>query len=199
VERLVVPVHYDFASALCYVAHRSTARLAAFLDELGLELRWTPLELGRITGWRPGEPFAPVRRANAERVARELGVALRMPATWVDAARAGAAAILLEDGPHDAAWRERVFSARFEEGRDLGSPEVLAELAADLGLAFADEALAEARVELDRRTERASRDDVTGVPTFVLGRWPLGGIQDDDTMRRLLARYAQRARGGALS
>jgi predicted DsbA family dithiol-disulfide isomerase len=199
VAALVVPVHYDFASALCYVAHRSTARLAAFLDELELELRWTPVELGRITGWRAGEPLAAARRANARRVAQELGVPLRMPATWTDAGGAGAAAILLERGPHEAAWRERVFSARFEEGRDVGAPEVLGEIAAELGLAFADEALEEARVELRRRTERAALDDVTGVPTFVLGRWPLGGIQDDDTMRRLLARFASRARAGALA
>jgi predicted DsbA family dithiol-disulfide isomerase len=199
VEPLRVPVHYDFASALCYVAHRSTARLAGFLEELQLELCWTPVELGRITGFRAGEPLAPARRANAQRVARELGVALRMPATWIDAGAAGAAAILLEGGTHDAAWRERVFCARFEEGRDVGAPDVLAELASDLGLAFADEALEEARVELRRRTERAAEEDVTGVPTFVLGRWPLGGIQDDDTMRRLLARFAKRARAGALA
>jgi predicted DsbA family dithiol-disulfide isomerase len=199
VSPLVVPVHYDFASALCYVAHRSTARLAGFLGDLDLELRWTPLELGRLTGWRAGEPLAPARRANVQRVARELGVALRMPPTWIDARAAAAAAILLEDGPHDAAWRERVFSARFEEGRDVSAPEVLAELASDLGLAFSDEALEEARVELRRRTERAADGDVTGVPTFVLGRWPLGGIQDDDTMRRLLGRFAQRARAGALA
>lgn len=197
-EPLAVPVHYDFTSALCYVAHRSLARLDGFLQDLALELRWTPLDLGLITGWRPGTPVAPARRANALRVARELGVPVHVPAAWTDAREAGAAAIVLEGGPHEAAWRERVFSALFEEGRDVGAPGATARLAGDLGVAFDEGALLEARAELRQRTERAAADLVTGVPTFVLGRWPLGGIQDDDTMRRLLGRFAQRARAGAL-
>jgi 2-hydroxychromene-2-carboxylate isomerase len=199
VEPLVVPVHYDFASALCFVAHRATARLADFLAEAGIALRWTPLELGRITGWRAGDPLAGPRRENALRVARELGVALRLPAVWTDARDAGAAAILLEGSPREASWRERAFSALFEEGRDLGAPGAVAELGAELDLRFDADALDTARQALIARTAAAADHEVTGVPTFMLGRWPLGGIQDDDTMRHLLGRFARRARAGALS
>jgi hypothetical protein len=35
---------------------------------------------------------------------------------------------------------------------------------------------------------------VTGVPTFMLAEWPMGGIQDDDTMVSLIGRFAKRAR-----
>jgi predicted DsbA family dithiol-disulfide isomerase len=196
---LVVPVHYDFASAICHVAHRVTARMAGTLEELGVELRWTPVDLARLTGWRRGEPVAGPRRANALRVAAELGVTLRMPAAWGDSRGAGAVAILLEETPREAVWRERVFSACFEAGRPLGEPGLLADLSAGLGADLADDALAEARAELERRTERAAAADVAGVPTFVLGGWPLGGIQDEHTMRHLLARYAQRARAKSLA
>jgi predicted DsbA family dithiol-disulfide isomerase len=199
VAPLVVPVHYDFASALCYVAHRVMARMAGALEELGIELRWTPVDLARITGWRRGEPVPGPRRANALRVAGELGVPLRMPAAWCDSRDAGAVALLLAGTAREAAWRERVFSACFEAGRPPDEPGLLAALAADTGVALADHALATARAELERRSGRAAEQDVTGVPTFVLGRWPLGGIQDEDTMRHLLARYAQRARAGSLA
>ena len=111
----------------------------------------------------------------------------------------GAVALLLAGTAHEAAWRERAFSACFESGRPLDEPGLVAALAADAGLELAPEALEAARAELERRTERAAGDDVTGVPTFVLGRWPLGGIQDDATMRHLLARYAQRTRAGSLA
>jgi hypothetical protein len=40
---------------------------------------------------------------------------------------------------------------------------------------------------------------VTGVPTFMLGRWPFGGIQQQDTMRMVLERFASRCREGTLS
>ena len=194
-----MPVHYDFASAVCYVAHRAMARMAGALDELGIELRWTPVDLTRITGWRRGAPVAGLRRANALRVAAELGVPLRMPAAWCDSRDANAVALLLAGTAHEAGWRERAFSACFEAGRSLDEAGLVAALAADAGLELAPEALEAARAELERRTERAAEEDVTGVPTFVLGRWPLGGIQDDATMRHLLARYARRARAGSLA
>jgi 2-hydroxychromene-2-carboxylate isomerase len=199
VSALVVPVHYDFASALCYVAHRTTARLAAFLAETALELRWTPIELGRLTGWRGGAPVPEPRRRNVLRVAEELGVPLRLPAVWTDAREAAALAIALEGGPAEAVWRERVFSAVFEEGRDVGEPGAALGLAGELGLRVSDAELRAACAELERRTERAAADEVSGVPTFMLGRWPLGGIQDDATMCHLLGRFARRAREGALA
>ena len=37
---------------------------------------------------------------------------------------------------------------------------------------------------------------MSGVPTFMLGAWPFGGIQSDDTMLRVLERFATKARSG---
>ena len=47
-EPLRVRVHYDFASTLCYVAHRALARLEGRISALGIELAWTPLDLAKI-------------------------------------------------------------------------------------------------------------------------------------------------------
>jgi predicted DsbA family dithiol-disulfide isomerase len=59
-----------------------------------------------------------------------------------------------------------------------------------------DPALASERrlVELDDRTVIAREAEVTGVPTFMLGSWPLGGIQDERSMRLILERFAARQR-----
>ena len=46
--------------------------------------------------------------------------------------------------------------------------------------------------ELARLTDEAREAEITGVPTFQLGGWPLGGIQSDETMRAILARWAAR-------
>ena len=45
----------------------------------------------------------------------------------------------------------------------------------------------------------ARRDAVLVAPTFMLGEWPFGGIQQDDTMRMVLARFARKARERGLS
>jgi predicted DsbA family dithiol-disulfide isomerase len=194
-EPLRVRVHYDFASSLCYVAHRALARLAAPLDALGIELVWTPLDLARLVGpHRPGAALDELRRANAARVAAELGVALRVPRIWPDVATLGAVALLAEERGRGASFRERAFCAVFEEGLVAADAAAALRLARDLSLALEPEALAPALQELERRTESAREEQVSGVPTFMLGSWPFGGIQTDETMLRVFERFAAKAR-----
>ena len=195
-QRLRVPVYYDFASSLCYVAHRVMERLAGPLDELGIELAWTPLDLTRLAGFGRGAPVEGPRRANALRVAQELGVPVRMPACWMDSREANAVGLALAaaGSPREPTWRERVFSAIHEEGRSLDEPGAVARLAGDLGLAVDPLLSAGALDALERETARARDDEVTGVPTFMLDGWPLGGIQEEPTMLSLLSRWATRRR-----
>jgi predicted DsbA family dithiol-disulfide isomerase len=194
-EPLRVRVHYDFASSLCYVAHRALARLATPLDALGIELVWTPLELARLVGpHRPGAAIDELRRANAARVAAELGVALRVPRVWPDVATLGAVALLADERGRGSSFRERAFSAVFEEGLVAADAPAALRLARDLSLALEPEALAPALQELERRTEAAREEQVSGVPTFMLGSWPFGGIQTDETMLRVFERFAAKAR-----
>lgn len=197
-EPLRVRVHYDFASTLCYVAHRVLGGMAGELDALGIELAWTPLDLAQLLRWPRGGVVAAERRANAERVTRELGVEARIPAVWLDSRDAlGAALALAGDPPREAAFRERVWSAVFEEGRDPGAPGAVEALGRDLGLALGPELLARARDELSFRTALAAEESVTGVPTLMLDEWPFAGIQTPETTRLVLARWAARKRARA--
>ncbi len=189
---IVVPVHYDFASTICYVAHRVMERVE--LDDLGVELCWEPLDLGFMMGWKPGSPVEGPRRDNALRVASELGVELKMPGAWLASRPALCVALSLAGTPQEVAWRERVWSAAYEEGRDPGDPEELERMARDRGVDASparDPARAE---ELETRTRAAAEEAVTGLPAFMLAGLPIGGIQEPSTMRRMLSRYAERQR-----
>lgn len=200
---LRIRLHYDFASSVCYIAHRVLQRIAPQLAAAGIELVWTPIDLARLMSWRRGGRVAGDRLLNVARISSELGVPLRTPPLWLDSRRAGAVAIALADGPGEPAWRERVWSAVFEEGRfdqldQLGRSAGddagwLADLAIDTS--SIDEAALEASLaELARRTRDAREEMVTGVPTFMLDSWPFGGIQQDDTMVSILTRFAKRRR-----
>ena len=188
-----IRVDYDFASSLCYVAHRAMERLASSLDALGLALDWSPLDLSRITGWRRGAPVDDERLANVARVARELDVPLRIPPVWLDSRRAHAIGLLLPPD-REATWRERIFCAVFEEGHGLDDPEIDS-LTAGLGIAFSEAEIERGRDALEARTRSAHEEMVTGVPSFMLGEWPFGGIQTDDTMLSILGRFARKQRG----
>jgi predicted DsbA family dithiol-disulfide isomerase len=188
---VVVPVYYDFASTICYVAHRVMGRMTADLDALAVRLDWRPLDLTRLTGWPRGAVVAGPRRANALRVASDLGVPVRMPGVWLDSRAAHAVALTLAGTPKEPAWRERVWSAVFEEGCDLGDA-TLVRLGRDLDLTLslppADAALA----GVEALAAAAHAAGVTGAPTFMLGPWPCGGIQEERTMRSLLERFVRK-------
>ncbi|WGY00348.1 DsbA family oxidoreductase [Nocardioides sp. QY071] len=102
-----------------------------------------------------------------------------------------------EQGAHSALL-DRTFRAYFTEGADLSVPDILAALAADIGL---DEAAARAavtsterdpRLELDRSA--ALRIGVTGVPFLVIdGRYGLSGAQTVDVLVEVIRHAATEA------
>lgn len=196
---LRVPVHYDFASTLCYVAHRVMERMAPTLEELAIELDWIPIDLTQITGYPRGMLLPELRRDNARRIGAELDVAVEPPAVWPDSRPLGAAALIARSRGRDVSWRERVWTALFEERRDAPDLEGTVQLARDLALELPESEFEEAGLDLDALTQAAVEAQVTGVPTFMLGRWPFGGIQTEHTMTQVFERFAQKTRAGSLS
>lgn len=187
-----IRVDYDLASTLCYVATRCMQRLAPDLDAAGVELEWSPIDLSALTHWpREVEP-SDDRRANVIRVAEELRVPVRVPRLWHDSRRAHAIG-LAADPLRQPTWRERVMSAVFEEGRPLDR-ETVDQLARELHFDTDEPKLLAGLEALTTLTRTAARQEVTGVPTFMLSRWPFGGIQSDATMRTILTRFAARQR-----
>jgi predicted DsbA family dithiol-disulfide isomerase len=196
---LRVRVHYDFASSLCYVTHRVMERMRPTLDELGIALEWAALDLARLTGpYQPGVEIPELRRLNAVRVAAELGVPVHVPRVWSDSRPVNGAAYLAERAGRGATWRERVFTLLFEEQRPAPDLDETVGLAAELGFSLSVRDVERAQQELEVKTELAREEGVSGVPTFMLGSWPFGGIQSEETMRHVLARYASKARSGEL-
>jgi predicted DsbA family dithiol-disulfide isomerase len=189
--KLSIPVHYDFSSTICCVAHRVLERMRGDLDAIGVALEWRPVDLTGITGWRRDTVVEGPRRENALRVAAELGVVVRMPAVWLDSRPAHVVALALAGMPHEAAWRERVWSAVFEEGRDIGAEGEVGRLAEDLRLPGAGLPDLHDFSRLDAATEAAREAEVIGVPTFHVG-FPLGGIQEPATMLLLFQRWVDK-------
>jgi predicted DsbA family dithiol-disulfide isomerase len=128
---------------------------------------------GRMQGLMDAEGLPYGRRTHTynSRLAQEL-------AKWADARREG-------DRLHHLIYR-----AYFVDGRNIGDPSVLADLASAAGLP-----LDEVREVLERRTWRdavdadwtmASRSAITGVPTFVAGGQQAVGAQPEPVLRGLL-------------
>lgn len=197
-ERLRVRTYYDFASTLCYIAHRVWGEMQPELESLGVEFVWMPLDLADLAGWPRGREVAAERFSNAERVAAEHKVRVSPLRIWPDSRDANALALTLAGTPQEAAFRERVFYGAFEARRELDAPGVVAGFARDVGVSVDERRLERARDELAFRTQIATEEDVTGAPTLMLDDFPFGGIQSRETTYLVLERWARRKRAGEL-
>ena len=168
---------YDFASTYSYIA---AMRIAPLAERAGVTLRWRPFLLGPIfkaQGWDtspfnlyPAKGRYMVR--DCERQCADLGLAFRLPepfpASSLLASRV--ALVALEEGWGEDVSRA-VYRAEFAEGRNIGDPEVIADVIRALGH---DGAAALARAQSDKikarlraETEEAQRLGIFGAPSFV--------------------------------
>ena len=118
-----------------------------------------------------GLPYGERTMTYNSRLAQELG-------KWADTQPGGEAL-------HDA-----LFRAYFVEARDISQPDVLLEIAQQVGLPVDG-----AREVLEKRTFKDAVDadwklsrqyGITGVPTFVVGRHGVVGAQPYETLEQLL-------------
>jgi len=121
-----------------------------------------------------------------------------MPPAWLDSTAALAGAELARDSGAFRAYHDAMFQAAFEERRNIGDHSVLEEIATRAGLdrerfrADIRSGVAIPRLEANKR--EADEFSALGYPTFILGDFPLTGIQPIDSMRLIVSRFiAQRS------
>ncbi|MBL8383498.1 MAG: DsbA family protein [Burkholderiales bacterium] len=180
--------YFDLISPYAYLHLRQFDRLPA-----GLEVEYVPVLFAGLlkAHGHKGPAEIPEKRRHTYRncvwLAHQHGIALRFPPAHpfnpLHALRLLVAAGATPDHV-DAA-----FSAIWERGEDINAPASLAALAARLGVADPQAALAAPAVKaaLAANTERAIARGVYGVPTFEVGGELFWGADSLDMMRAFIA------------
>ena len=191
-----IDFYFDFYSPYGYLA---STRIDGIAARHGREVVWRPFLLGPAfvaTGHRPltDTPLMGdyVTRDFA-RSARLLGVPFRMPEEFPKAALAPARAYywLFDDRPDVAkALARAVYHATFGEGRDGTRPELVAELAAGLGVDPEQLLAAIGRPDVKERlkseTGAAMQRGVFGSPYVFVDEEPFWGNDRLDQVERWL-------------
>ncbi|HEV7450518.1 MAG TPA: DsbA family oxidoreductase [Pseudonocardiaceae bacterium] len=187
-----IDVFSDFVCPFCYLAEQP---LADAVEGRDVQIAWQPFEL------RP-EPTPTLRpeddylKSTWERViypmAERMGVPIVLPGVSPQPYSRLAFEGFAYAGEHGMGQRytERMFRAFFVEQRDIGRLEVLADVAAELGLDADDfrVALHSGRyVEAHQRALCRARElQITVVPTFLFDGQRLEGIPSAESLHRLL-------------
>ncbi|XXF75610.1 2-hydroxychromene-2-carboxylate isomerase [Myxococcaceae bacterium GXIMD 01537] len=169
---------FDYMSPYSYLASTQVEALAA---RAGAELRWRPFLLGGVfkaTGNVP--PIASAHKAaymfeDLQRWARHLGLPpFRLPESFpIASLQANRLGLVAAEQGLIAPFSRAVFRASFADGKDIGAPEVLAELARGVGMdseaALARTSAQEIKDALRQNTDEAVARGSFGAPSFFVG------------------------------
>lgn len=170
---------FEFASTYSYPA---AMRIEDAARRAAVDVEWRPFLLGPIfgaQGWNDS-PFNvyPVKGRymwrDLARVCDRLDLPLQQPSTFP---RNGLLAARVAQVAADEGWvadfTRAVYTANFAEDREIGEPDVIAEIVASLerdpDAVLARATAAENKDRLRRTGEEASRLGIFGAPSFVVG------------------------------
>jgi predicted DsbA family dithiol-disulfide isomerase len=146
-----------------------------------------PLE-GQPVPWRPGS--APGARSQFEQAADAEGLPHGPRTHWYNSTPAHEAALWADEHANGDDFRRAVYRAYFVDNLNIGSADVLSALADQLRLdsqalrAALDEG--RYREQVQEQFEYARAAGITGVPSYVAGRYVMVGAQPYEIFQRLI-------------
>lgn len=193
-----VTVFYDYNCPFCYIA---SVRLGALAGEFKLEIEWKGIEI------HPEFPPEGIKRGRSRKShsikeviteeAASDGIEFRFPGFAANSRLALEAAEFAKAAGRFESFHRAVYDAYFRHGRNIGDPAVIREIGEESGLdaaALAD-CLAQRTMRgvIESNKTEAGRMSVLGVPTLILGGFPVHGSQSLDTLRSLIKQAIKRS------
>jgi predicted DsbA family dithiol-disulfide isomerase len=199
---LKVTLFSDFICPFCYIGFHTLRKMK---QEFDLDVDWRGFQIHPdwpATGIPAEKVYGKMdpdsRKGAWERIssmATEIGLTMKPPSMLTNSHNALAATEYAITSGKGEEFEERVYRAYFEDGANIGDVEVLKTLGSDVGLDPAQivEATASPKVQLRLKNNAmvAHQHNVSGVPTFFIGNYPLVGAQSENTMRKILARATE--------
>jgi len=200
---LKITVYSDYICPFCYVGHHRLQRLR---DSYDLKINWCFLEIHPETSVK-GEPIYSLdypseqwqkMLANLERVADEENI----PLSKLNFITNSRDALLLSEAAKHCGretfynLHEKLFSAYFVDGRNIGDRNVLKEIAESCGIEKDTIDLAWTETIYQQRLldnfNSARQHEVQSVPSFIFGDRVLTGVVAESTFRDAAAQLYEK-------
>ena len=199
-----ITVYSDYVCPFCYLGRESLSRYQEARDE-ELEIDWQPFDLRHGKRNPDGtidhsvddgkdDDYYEQAKASVRNLQEQYDVDMELDlATDIDSFTAQIASYYVAEAYPYETWLEfdeAIFAALWQEGRDIGDADVLADLADDVGVdatevrsALDDETL---RDEVEAEWTAAQRQGITGVPTFAYDGYAARGAVPPEHLQRLV-------------
>ncbi|MCI0509237.1 putative DsbA family dithiol-disulfide isomerase [Chromohalobacter marismortui] len=188
-----ITIYTDYVCPYCLLAEHIVEEATQGLD---VEIKWRPYELRPepVPTLRGEDPYLPqVWNKSVYPMAERLGVPIKLPAISPQPRTDKAFEVfaMADEQGLGHAFSMRALKAFFQEEKDIGNPEVLADLGAEVGLereAVLNVLANGTYRERHREALRHARDDmaITSVPTIVVGKQVFRGVPSPGELRRAL-------------
>jgi predicted DsbA family dithiol-disulfide isomerase len=199
---LKVTLFSDYICPFCYIGFQTLRKMKREFD---LDVDWRGFQIHPdwpATGIPAEKVYGnmdPEARKGAwERIstmAADIGLTMRPPSVLTNSHNALAATEHAIASGKGEEFEERIYRAYFEDGSNIGDVEILKNLGSDIGIDSAQivEATSSPKVQLRLKNNAmvAHQHNVSGVPTFFIGNYPLVGAQSEETMRKILTRATE--------
>lgn len=200
---LKIVMFSDYICPFCYIGFDVIRKLK---PEFNFELEWRGFQIHPewsaegVSPERAGLPGNSAARIEGWKriaaMAEETGLSMKAPSIFTNSRAALAATEFARESGLDEPLEERIYRAYFNDGENIGKPEVVTRIASEAGLdssAVAD-AIASPKYEMKLKNNAlaAHQRGVSGVPTFFIGEFPLVGAQSPEAMRAILTRATER-------
>lgn len=190
-------VYSDYVCPFCLLAEEVIAQATEGLD---VKVKWRPFELrpAPVPTLKVEDPYLPkVWRESVYPMAEQLGVPIKLPniSPQPRTDKAFEVFAMAEEHGLGHAYSMATLKAFFQQERDIGEPDVLADIAASVGLdrqavldALADGRYREQHQAALRHAMEEAR--IQSVPTLIIDGETLQGVPDPVALKRYLSERA---------
>ncbi len=188
----VIEMYFDYASPFSYVADM---RIDGVMEDLPVTVRRVPVYLRDLEADETSPARAEYLARDLDRCARFHGVPLGTPAvTPINGLYLLRGYLFLAGREQQAAYHAAALRATWVAGANVSDPEVVANIAASVGLDRGEFATGigtpAVKQQLRANTERARERGAFGVPTFFVGDEMFWGQDRLDYVRRQVEQIA---------
>ena len=196
--QMKLTVFYDYICPFCYLTSKSLEELSREFD---LEIEWKGIEIHpefTSEGQKSPRSVKSLRVAEViKAAAAENGTEIVLPGFRTNSRLSLEASEFAKTRNLFKSFHHLIYDAYYLERKNIGDVDVIIEAGANAGLDAVE--LAECLVKrtmfdrIEKNKREAEENMVVGVPTILLGAFPLYGNQSRDTLRHMIRRAIERS------